>query len=152
MQALMSGQAAVAVGISGVQVLSALASVRGSQPETIVASSEPEEQSAFAFFGLSTVFLLVCVGVYTWLVSLPAYKTVTSSRPTRRLSTTEAVSLLNDEADTDPVHEFRKPEQKNHVIRVAKTNSTFNFAVAYVFIVTLVRRPQPSDGYPTRID
>ncbi|TBU49066.1 nucleoside transporter-domain-containing protein [Dichomitus squalens] len=141
MQALMSGQAAVAVVISGVQVLSALASVGSSKPEMIVASSEPEEQSAFVFFGLSTVFLLVCVGVYTWLVSLPAYKAVTSQRSARRPSTAEGASLLHEENGIDTVHELRKPEQKNYAVRLAKTNGTFNLAVAYVFIVTLAVFP-----------
>ncbi len=140
MQAVMSGQAAVAVAISGVQVVSAVASVRGSEPATTVASSEPEEQSAFVFFGLSTFFLLVSVGVNAWLVSLPAYKAVASQRFTRRPSTAEGTSLLATSA-TDDVHDLRKPEHKNYVLRLAKTNVTFNVAVAYVFIVTLVRLP-----------
>lgn len=136
MQAVMSGQAAVAVIISGVQVVSALASIRGSKPATVVTSSEPETQSAFVFFGLSTIFLLVSVGVNAWLVSLPSYKAVTSQRSVQRPSTTEGTSLLA--TSTDDVHDLRKPEQ-NSVLRLAKTNTTFNVAVAYVFIVTLVR-------------
>ncbi|KAM5534886.1 hypothetical protein V8D89_011441 [Ganoderma adspersum] len=140
MQAVMSGQAAVAVVISGVQVVSSLASVRGSEPATTVASSEPEEKSAFIFFGMSTVFLLASVGVNAWLVSLPAYKAVTSQRSTRRLSTAEGTSLLAASA-ADDVHDLRKPERENHVVRLAKTNATFNVAVAYVFIVTLAVFP-----------
>ena len=143
MQAVMSGQAAVAVVISGVQVLSAAASVHGSKPEAVAlaSSSEPEERSAFIFFGLSTVFLVVCAAVHSWLVSLPAYKSVVSQTMSReRLDVAEGTGLLEESASSgDDDRHHGKSGQKNHVIRIAKTNTVFNFAVGYVFVVTLVR-------------
>ncbi|KAI0356513.1 hypothetical protein OH77DRAFT_1423442 [Trametes cingulata] len=142
MQAVMSGQAAVAVAISGVQVMSAAASVRGTSPTEVVASAEPEEQSAFIFFGLSTIFLVVCVAVHSWLVSLPAYKTVVSRASSHgRHGTQEENGLLEEDASDPDSHAYRKVDEKHHVIRIAKTNTVFNVAVAYVFVVTLAVFP-----------
>ncbi len=140
MQAVMSGQAAVAVVISGVQVLSAAASVRGSKPEAVASPSEPEEQSAFIFFGLSTVFLVVCAFVHSWLISLPAYKSVVSQTMSReRLDTAEGAGLLEESGNGDEYdQQHGKRDQKNQVVRIAKANGIFNFAVGYVFVVTLV--------------
>ncbi|KAI0650151.1 nucleoside transporter-domain-containing protein [Trametes meyenii] len=141
MQAVMSGQAAVAVAISGVQVMSAAASVRGTRPEAVVLSSEPEEKSAFIFFGLSTVFLVVCAVVHIWLVSLPAYKSVVARAAShRRARSQEAAALLEESSDMSADH-HRKVDEKHHVVRVAKANGVFNVAVAYVFIVTLAVFP-----------
>ena len=146
MQAVMSGQAAVAVAISGVQLLSALASVRagsGAAAQIEADDSAAAERSAFAFFGLSTVFLVVCVGVHLWLVSLPAYKAVAGKRGAS--SGAEGTGLLaavaGDDADVDPVEErAHSKSEKGQVVRIARENATFNFAVAYVFTVTLVSR------------
>ncbi|RPD66694.1 hypothetical protein L226DRAFT_549482 [Lentinus tigrinus ALCF2SS1-7] len=145
MQAVMSGQAAVAVVISGVQVLSALASVRGSKPEAaaVASSSEPEEQSAFIFFGLSTVFLVVCAAVHSWLVSLPAYKSVVSQTMSReRLDVAEETGLLEESGSSiDDRRHGKEHGQTTQVVRIAKTNAIFNFAVGYVFVVTLAVFP-----------
>ncbi|KAH9927120.1 nucleoside transporter-domain-containing protein [Epithele typhae] len=144
MQAIMSGQAAVAVVISGVQVLSALASVRpgdanASAEELAAEQAGPAERSAFIFFGLSTVFLVVCVAVQMYLVSLPVYKTVTGAR--RRHGSEGASLLASDDEDADMRRELRRVDGKGQVTRVAKQNATFNFAVAYVFVVTLAVFP-----------
>lgn len=78
MQAVMSGQAAVAVIVSGVQVISSAASVWGEAPEgydaEAVTDGKAEAAAAFKFFGLSTVFMLGTVGAYVWLRGMPAYK------------------------------------------------------------------------------
>ncbi|KAI0363552.1 hypothetical protein BV20DRAFT_1047586 [Pilatotrama ljubarskyi] len=140
MQAVMSGQAAVAVAISGVQVLSAAASVHGTSPSDGVSITEPEEQSAFIFFGLSTIFLVICVAVHTWLVSLPAYKSVVS-RARLRHRTQEESGLLEESANDPDSQAYRKADEKHHVVRIAKTNTVFNVAVAYVFVVTLAVFP-----------
>ncbi|KAI0771979.1 nucleoside transporter-domain-containing protein [Trametes elegans] len=141
MQAVMSGQAAVAVAISGLQLMSAMASVRGTSPGvvTTAASSEPEAQSAFIFFGLSTLFLIVCAAVHVWLVSLPAYKaTVAEAASRTRRDTHEHSALLDDSGrDDDGDHRHHREDEKQHVMRIAKTNATYNIAVAGVFAVTL---------------
>lgn len=140
MQSVMTGQAAVGVVVSGVQVLSAAASTRRTASARAIPASEPEEQSAFIFFGLSTIFLVVTIGVHAWLVSLPAYKavvrqtifTVDNANPNDHEEGDEAGSLLESESPA------RKSGAKDFMWRLAKTNAEFNFAVAYVFIVTLV--------------
>ncbi|CDO74637.1 hypothetical protein BN946_scf184325.g24 [Trametes cinnabarina] len=142
MQAVMSGQAAVAVAISGVQVMSAAASVRGSGLGVTVATSKPEEQSAFIFFSLSTVFLVICAVVHTWLIRLPAYKAVTSRVPLQdQLGLQEDSALLEEPSQPSENYTYRKADEKHHVIKIAKTNVLFNIAVAYVFVVTLAVFP-----------
>ncbi|KAI0824663.1 nucleoside transporter-domain-containing protein [Trametes gibbosa] len=141
MQAVMSGQAAVAVAISGIQVISAVASVRGTSPQEILPSSEPAEQSAFFFFAISTVFLVVCAGVHTWLTKLPAYKSIVSRAATHGHSASpEGAGLLGGSADPDD-HEHWKEDSKHQVVRIAKTNGIYNIAVSYVFVVTLAVFP-----------
>ena len=119
MQSVMTGQAAVGVVVSGVQVLSAAASMSSAGAgQTVASSSEPEEQSAFIFFGLSTLFLVVAIGVQTWFVSLSDYNTVV-----RQASSEGHVA---------------KTDAKGFMWRMTKTNAEFNFAVGYVFVITLV--------------
>ncbi|KAI9001317.1 nucleoside transporter-domain-containing protein [Trametes punicea] len=141
MQAVMSGQAAVAVAISGVQVMSAAASVSKSGPGTRAESPKPEEQSAFIFFSLSTVFLLICAVVHGWLVRLPAYKAATSQAPRNQVALQEDDALLDETSDISQGDAYHEVDEVHHVIRIAKTNILFNVAVAYVFVVTLAVYP-----------
>ncbi|OBZ76440.1 Nucleoside transporter FUN26 [Grifola frondosa] len=98
MQAVMSGQAAVGVAVSGVQVLSAAASMRGSPaPEVVVAETNPEENSAFIFFGLSTLFLIASAAIHSWLVSLPSYKAIVEQTSLDRRTTAQENAGLLDE-------------------------------------------------------
>jgi equilibrative nucleoside transporter 1/2/3 len=135
-QSVMAGQAACAVVVSGVQVISSAASVIG-KPRTYISNGSAEEQSAFIFLALSTAFLLVCAGVHTYFIRMPVYKIVAASL--------ESKSKNED----DPVQEdgrreliTRKPATlhsiKGDVIRVAKINIVYEVAVAVVFFVTLV--------------
>lgn len=131
-QSMMAGQAAVAVVVSGVQVISSAASVAG-KPRSYVSDGSPEEQSAFIFFALSTVFLLVSAGVHTWLIRMPVYKLV-------------AASLEKNQADAIQEDERRElstamQSDKANVMRVAKMNIVYEVAVAYVFLVTLAVFP-----------
>lgn len=133
-QAMMSGQAAVAVAVSGVQVLSASFSVWG-KPRTYVSTGSAEERSAFIFFGLSTLFLVASAGAHAWLVSMPAYKIVAGSlEQHKKLSggTSEERLGLVSSGRTDISH------AKANAIRVLKANVSYEVAVAYVFVVTLV--------------
>ncbi|KAH9951820.1 nucleoside transporter-domain-containing protein [Amylocystis lapponica] len=137
MQALMSGQAAVGVFVSAVQVLSAIASTRSQASEAVVPppSSLPEESSARLFFALSTVFLIVSAGANVWMTRLPIYKAVTAQ--STRAARPDSTATLNEvQRLTDDVQEHRTDE-KHRIIRMAKVNITYNIAVAYAFIVTL---------------
>ncbi|KAK7061413.1 nucleoside transporter [Favolaschia claudopus] len=137
-QALMSGQAAVAVAVSGVQVFSAAASVWGLSQEqisTYVSNGEPEEKSAFLFFSLSTIFLIVTAAAHAWLVRMPAYKAVARSL--------ELQKDINEHTGSDELHGLvsrgrNQPSNvKADILRVAKLNFTYEVAVCIVFVVTL---------------
>ncbi|KAJ7755653.1 nucleoside transporter-domain-containing protein [Mycena maculata] len=137
-QALMSGQAAVAVAVSGVQVFSAVASVWGQSRESIstyVSNGEPEERSASIFFGLSTVFLIVTAAAHGWLVTMPAYKAVAGSLENQKVvcesgNSDELRGLVSSGRDDSL-------DEKGHILRVAKANVIYEIAVSYVFVVTL---------------
>lgn len=146
MQAVMSGQAAVGVAVSGVQVLSAAASthrvpppppqIRDDDP-----SRTPEEASASLFFGLSTVFLFVTYAVHVWLKTLPAYKAVIARQRPRapvRLPTTDSLGSPDERRGlTSNEHSHKGPSGKAQMLRLGRINLPYNFAVAYVFMVTL---------------
>ncbi|KAF9268243.1 hypothetical protein L218DRAFT_954605 [Marasmius fiardii PR-910] len=142
-QALLSGQAAVAVAVSTVQVLSAAASVSSETKSSSIPTSrdhEPEERAAFIFFALSTVFLLASVAAQWWLVTLPQYYIVAGSLEAGRKVGREAGSsaetqALFSEGRSDPIRE------KSRIKRVAKANTLYEIAIAYVFVVTLAVFP-----------
>lgn len=139
MQATMSGQGAVAVVVSAVQVLSATAFVWGTTPETVSTISKDgaaEERSALIFFTLSTLFLLATTSALAWLTAMPAYKAVVGLLEQRQIHVYSA-----SEDSGDLVSSGRSSvvsEGRNQIWRVAKANITYEVAVAYVFIVTLV--------------
>lgn len=145
MQSVMSGQAAVAVAISIVQLVSTYISVhasKSSSADRVTLTSEPEEQSAFMFFSISTLFLILSAAAQAWLFRLPAYKSIVSEfnhithiaheDSDNNLETSNLVS-------SSPTLSSDSKDGFAQVVRVAKTNSIFNIAVAYVFVITLVR-------------
>ncbi|CAK5275804.1 unnamed protein product [Mycena citricolor] len=139
-QATMAGQAGVAVAVSSVQFLSALAFVWGQSPkslETYVSDGEPEARSAMIFFGLSTVFLVFTVAANAWLVNMPAYRTIAGSLEHRKDGTGSADELrgLVSSGRVELV------EEKGHLIRIAKVNAPYELAVCCVFLVTLACFP-----------
>lgn len=139
-QAMMSGQAAVAVAVSGVQVLSAAASVHG-RPSTYVSDGSPEERSAFIFLLLSTIFLIFSAMTYGWLVKTPVYARVAA--PLEQLPR----KILDEDANSSEriglVSSRRTglSDEKADAIRVAKANVIYEVAVAYVFVITLAVYP-----------
>ncbi|KAI0068951.1 hypothetical protein BV25DRAFT_1791166 [Artomyces pyxidatus] len=136
MQAVMSGQAAVAIVLSSIQVLSAAQSLRTSNIATFEIDGAAEEKSARVFFGLSTLFLIVCAGGNVWLTRMPAYKAVVAPIDeswTRRMS--------GDFGDRRPLMAaspiLSVSDTKNHIWDIARRNLVYEIAVAYVFVVTL---------------
>lgn len=141
-QAVMSGQGAVAVAVSGVQVLSATASVWGTAPETVLATlkdGEAEERSALIFFALSTLFLLATTSALAYLMAMPAYKDVVGLFDQRQI---HARSFSGDSDERRGLVSSGRcsvvSEGQSQIWRVAKANLTYEIAVAYIFIVTLV--------------
>ena len=136
---MMSGQAAVAVAVSGVQVASAAASVWG-KPRTFQGDGTAEERSAFTFFALSTLFLVVSAGAHTWMVRMPVYEHIAAPLE-RQKNKTIGVDAHEDERlgliSTGHGNSFA--HGKANALRIAKLNISYEVAVAYVFMVTLVR-------------
>ncbi|KAA1466077.1 hypothetical protein DENSPDRAFT_830825 [Dentipellis sp. KUC8613] len=137
MQAVMSGQAAVAIVVSLVQVISAGTSLHTSGGEMIMVSDgSAEEKSAWAFFGLSTLFLVACTGANVMLTRTPEYHAVVAPIDeswTRRLSGElgEQRPLVSPDAPAGFA------DTKKRILRIARSNVLFEVAVAYVFVVTL---------------
>ncbi|KAG6856709.1 hypothetical protein H0H87_001498 [Tephrocybe sp. NHM501043] len=146
LQAMMSGQAAVAVVVSSVQVLSSAMFIWKSNTQrhtTEVAGQANTESATRVFFALSTLFLIISALAHNTLVSKANYKIFIApleqpSVPRREIAGTEHLLAA-------PIVQESYSSQKHRIVRVAKTNITFEVAVAYVFIVTL----SPSSNLPT---
>lgn len=133
-QSMMSGQAGVAIVVSIVQVLGALASTKDA---VVATAQEPEEKSALAFFGLSTLFLVFSAAAQRWASNTPAYRPILRSMELQR-------DVIREPIDPDESMRLVSPgRDKGHIDkariwRVARTNAVYEMAVAYVFVVTLV--------------
>lgn len=131
MQAMMAGQAFVGVVVSGVQLLSSAASIRAAGIAAAHAQDydegAAETRAAVLFFGLSTVFLCFTLGAEAWLVRMPDYQAIASQL--------EQAKARGEENALDLKHE------KGRILRVAKKNFQYEFAVGYVFAVTLAVFP-----------
>ncbi|KAJ3790664.1 nucleoside transporter-domain-containing protein [Lentinula aff. detonsa] len=166
-QAMLAGQAAVAVVVSAVQVVSAAVSVKTATMAEFKSEltgrgeRDPEERSAFIFFGLSTIFLLLSLAAHRWLISMPEYRTVVGPLEVRKqgAGTTRTTIFDPPEVGTNVDEQSRilisaGPSQfltqKHRIWRVAKANVLYEIAVAYVFTVTLtVFPPITSSILPT---
>lgn len=148
MQAVVSGQAAIGVAVSAVQLLSALASVNTPIAGTmVIAEKSAEARSAFVFFALSTVFYIFSAGAYAWLMRTPEYRVVRDGPRSRRISLSMSQSFTVDGEGTGLVSGRPASSPFARSIAMIKTNLPFNFTVACVFGVTLVCE---SDGMAKR--
>ena len=135
-RAMVSGQAAAAVVISGVQVISAAASVLGKPRQQVVSDGSVEERSAFIFFSLSTLFLAATVVLNRWMVQTPMYQRVTAALEIQ----------CSDGVNHDEIRGFMSSHGGNTkgdisaAFRIAKQNAIYEVAVAYVFLISLVSR------------
>jgi equilibrative nucleoside transporter 1/2/3 len=147
MQSMMSGQAAVAVAVSGVQVISSAISVWGSTPLGLaISDTDPdgkaEEKSARIFFGISALYMIATLLAYRWLASLQVYTTTMGA-----LENNLKARVVSDGADErQPLLPAAVPSavEGNQIFRVFQTNFIYNFAVGFVFTVTLVCILRPS--------
>lgn len=136
---MMSGQAAVAVAVSSVQVISAAAFLWGKTKESIeslLKEGSAEEQSAFVFFALSTVFLVASAVAHAWLVRMPIYKTIAA--PLEKHKSVRDLGSPHEPQALTSIGRSKFSDEKARIMRIAKTNITYHIAVAYVFVVTLV--------------
>ncbi|KAG1780313.1 nucleoside transporter-domain-containing protein [Suillus placidus] len=151
MQSMISGQAAIAVVVSVVQVVTSALSVWGSTPEAIAAfisndgigDGTAEQDSARLFFGISALFMTSTFMAYAWMARLPAYKaTVGILEQNQNVKLQGALGSTDETGglvfrDTDQV----SLEERNQIIRVFKANILYEFALAYVFVITLAIFP-----------
>lgn len=143
-QALMSGQAAVATVVSAVQVLNTslfLWTTMTTTPESAgvtVVDGPAEEGSARVFFTLSTIFLVMSAMAHNMLVAKTSYKTLAApleQAPAREEANAEEQQPFTFLGGREYI------DDKARILRVAINNITFEIAVAYVFIVTMAVFP-----------
>ena len=141
MQSMMAGQAAVAVVVSGVQVIAAAVLLWGVPEDSIstfTIGNEAEERSAFVFFGLSTLFLLAATWANSWFFALPAYRTmVPLERKYEQPFGTDNLDERQGLVSNGVLDE--NSEKRRRILRVANANLIYEIAVAFDFIITLVR-------------
>ncbi|KAG6877844.1 hypothetical protein C0993_003217 [Termitomyces sp. T159_Od127] len=134
MQSMMSGQAAVAVAVSGVQVMSSALFIWKSSPEDITAnavSGDAEKDSARVFFAFSTIFLIMSAFAHNNLATKATYKALVAPLEHKVILETGII-------ENEPFRQEDFSSEWHRITQVAKANISFEMAVAYVFIVTLV--------------
>ncbi|KAH0835950.1 nucleoside transporter-domain-containing protein [Lanmaoa asiatica] len=145
LQTVLSGQAAVAVVTSAVQVASSIISLWGSSPKPVSLEvkradgedNQAEEIAARIFFCVSVIFIGIVLVAYTWLTRQSFYKSVTGALEQHRevRNVEELTSLVADHRRTP------QTEADSRVYHVVKQNLIFMFSIAYVFAVTLAVFP-----------
>lgn len=142
-QAMIAGQAAVAVVVSGVQVISSASSIRGTDSGQITGDGSAEEKSAFIFFALSTIFLIASYLAQTWMIKQPVYDQVAG--PLERSSQKISLGPERGHARQRSLSQVSLSRAREEIAeeyptikRVAKANALYEIAVALVFMTTLV--------------
>jgi len=145
MQSMMSGQAAVGVVVSVVQLLTTAASIRGTPTSIIMVQpsvgEEAEAKAAFIFFGISTIYMLCSTGAYVWLMKTPAYKAMIAPLEHQRKALRRQTVTTERQGLVSGVSGSPNMEGHGHIWRVGKSNAIFNLALAYVFVITLAVFP-----------
>jgi equilibrative nucleoside transporter 1/2/3 len=142
LQSLMSGQAVVAVTLSTVQLISATSSLRTSKVGP--ADGVAETRSARLFFGIAALFLFACGAANAWMTRLPSFRAVVprDEEPwmRRRLSVSADV---RSPVIGGPRHGSPDSSKAlwDRIKGVTRRNITYEIAIAYVFLVTLVSNP-----------
>ncbi|KAI6047060.1 nucleoside transporter-domain-containing protein [Pisolithus marmoratus] len=148
-QSTVSGQAAIAVIVSTVELISSTLSVWGASPEAIatfiaedgVGDGKTEESAARIFFGASVLFMAFVFAASVWLTKQPLYKS-TVGLLDHQLKASE---VAEDDEERHGLVSSRQiissPSPSSDLWRVFKTNLSFMFSTAYIFITTLAIFP-----------
>ncbi|KZT62152.1 hypothetical protein CALCODRAFT_426720 [Calocera cornea HHB12733] len=141
MQSVMSGQAAIGVLVSLVQLISAWLSLAGSGSTPAGAA-----RSAFGFFGVGVIFLIGCLFSHGWLTSLRVYARAmepwmngTVGNNTPALQGEEGETTIGESVESTVT--MGQKRDVRTLWKVARKNLTYNLAVGYVFIITLAVFP-----------
>lgn len=157
-QAVMTGQAAVAVVVNLVQLASVTNSIRSVNPApalrlvalmpigtAFVSGRTAEETSSFVCLAFATCLLGVSYVSHRWLVRTAEYKSLIAPLEMRVLEVPqveERQALLTSSrlsaSESGLGWTGGVESATERIIRVAKANVVFEVAIAYVFIVTLV--------------
>ncbi|KAF8510363.1 nucleoside transporter-domain-containing protein [Hysterangium stoloniferum] len=136
-QPVMSGYAAVGVLVSLIQVLTTLAGIRKA---SILDAVDEEEaaRGAFLFFASSTLFLLSTLVLHSWLLTMPAFRSVVipyeASKNLIRVDEDRGTLVADRNVDD---HKSLASARRDHIIEVGKMNLEYNVAIGYVYLVTL---------------
>ncbi|KZS94130.1 hypothetical protein SISNIDRAFT_410635 [Sistotremastrum niveocremeum HHB9708] len=146
-QSTLAGQAAVGVVVSLVQVISAGGSLGTERSPTdevdafglTRAERAAEDKSAFAFFSISTVFLLGSLIAHLRLTRTHQYQTIIIESRDKFLveDVEERQGLFGGETQ---VREELGPERSTF-LQMLWMNRVYNLSVAYVFVATLAVFP-----------
>jgi equilibrative nucleoside transporter 1/2/3 len=143
----MAGQAAVSVVVNLVQLVGAAVSLRSRREMSVQRGRTPEEISAFVSLAFTMGFLFVSFVAHGWLIRTPVYARLIAPLERRLLSAANAPGTEALLASTDMARSVGPepgPDQETateRMARVARKNIVYEIAVAYVFVVTLVRPP-----------
>lgn len=164
---LFTGQGLVGAFIAVVQYISAASSFHADTlapgpssrfaPRDSLSESTNVSLYAFAFFGFAAFFTAITVGAHTSLVRTPLYRAVVlSPRTIKTVTPFEPDEEANEDGGLEnqpflslSIHEDRTPgSDMTSVVELCTINVPFNFAVAWIYVVTLVRGT--SFGSPLR--
>ncbi|EGO01623.1 hypothetical protein SERLA73DRAFT_177030 [Serpula lacrymans var. lacrymans S7.3] len=143
LQAVMTGQAAVAVVMSSVQVMTSLTSVFGEAPKSIdtAGNGAAEERSASIFLSISLLFLVATAMAHSWMITLPEYKAKVGVLEHKRFP-------ITSDSDSDELEMLvshgpitTSADNNAQVFRVFNATFIYQFTAFYVFVVTLAVFP-----------
>jgi equilibrative nucleoside transporter 1/2/3 len=142
LQIVLSGQAAIGVAVSAVQVASSMVALWDSSLNHVSIEvtradgreDQVEDIAARIFFGVSAIFLSIVLIAYTRLSRQSFYKSITSAlgQPRGVGDPDECTGLGADDRRNSLT------EPNSHVYQVFRQNLVFMFSLTYVFAVTLV--------------
>lgn len=155
-QVMYSGQAIVAIVVSIVQYAASAASMTKDGRGTRDASAEGGvDWGAVAFFAFCAIYFTLSLAVYGALTRTNSYKTIMSPPILQEpgdlsfRSDEDGLDRTDREAETES-EPFLSPtapaelqvSASQNVLQILRTNWIWNSAVAYIFVITLVRRVQ----------
>ena len=153
-QSVLSGQAAVAVAVSLVQVVSTAGSVKAASGKPLPPADaplpgppshhpphwgRPTEWGAFAFFGLASLFMITSFGAQVYITRSRRYRAIISaSKQEGEEELPEREGLLSSVSSLNSYDSDQRPREKIGATEMLRLNKTYNFSVAFIFVVTLV--------------
>jgi equilibrative nucleoside transporter 1/2/3 len=142
LQSLMSGQALVAVILSTLQLISATSSLHTSNAANAgPADGVAETKSARLFFGIAALFLFLCGVANAWMTRLPSFRAVVpidEGEPWMRRRLSISADIRSPVIGGPHKSASDSKALWDRILGIAHRNITYEFAIAYVLMVTLV--------------